>query len=524
MRNGQLSLSNGNISFGWGVKLDFRISSEDLVHFDFMLDMNGYYLYLKVKKDELYVNQKQCALWAKRYCVAPFDLEKNVYFIGVEKVDYKPKEEPINENSPINFLSKEEQKYLRKNRKANLIYEYYSFARYILPDVDHKYIKTSFFVILSVLLADKVKYRFRFGYIYPNLYCMALGDSNTHKTSTRKVITFILGQIRPEVFGNGLVSSEGIQEMLKRADGKSTFAFIDEFQKYFTENSAKRYKAGFSTKLNEAYDEELYLNATKLEMKTETNNTKIITSRFSLYVTGIGSKLADSIDESVLGTGFIERFLIVYLDDEVKKEVVRNDYYLDDKATTLTQNEYDINKKTLIELISNRYFVVNNLNEEIKMTNEATSKMNDWKYDLDLFANENNKESSIGKFIISITKCCILLGRYKNELKISLTTVLEVLEVAQFWFDSMLAFYKRLQKTGFQIKADKIYNYIKSHRQVNLKKINREFSYFVERGIDPIPTIIRNLESQGKIKQFPKYKNGIKADDYVEAIFFEDDK
>ncbi|MDR3116705.1 MAG: DUF3987 domain-containing protein [Bifidobacteriaceae bacterium] len=523
VKSGQLSLYGGKISFGWGVKTSSPITSDDLVQFDYVLDLNGYFLYLRVEKNKLHDNQKKCDLWAKRYCSTPINLERAVYFSGVEKVNYKLEEEPINENSPVKFLSKKEQKYLRENRKSNLIYEYYSFMKYILSDADHKYIKTSFFMLLSSLLADKAKFQFHFGFIYPNLYCMILGASSSRKSSTYNRMVTILERIRPEVIENSLASSEGLQELLKQANGRSTLAFIDEFQEYFRENSAKKYKAGFSAELNKAYEEKYTLNATKLDIKTGTNDIKRVDSRFSLYVTGVGSKLADSINDSVLGTGFIERFLIVYLDDEVKLEVKRNNIMKSKEENAVVRNQYITNIKTLTELITNRYVAIMDSNEEIGATDDARQKINDVEYSLDLFANDNNKTSSIDKFKASVIKCCILLGRYKNESEISLETVLEVLEVAQFWFDSMLMFYNRLQKTGFQIKTDKIYNYLKTHRQVKLQELNREFNYFIdERGINPVPVIVSNLESQGKVKQFPKYKNGVKVD-YVEAVIFEEE-
>lgn len=202
------------------------------------------------------------------------------------------------------------------------------------------------FMLLSSLLSGNLKIETSYTSLRPNLWGMILGDSTlTRKTTAMNMaMEFISNIDRDIIVATAEGSGEGLLTGLQTRSGKTSVFKKDEVTGMFESMKKKDYLSGMQEILTELYDvPPLFQKRLRKETFSITNPI------FIFFVGGIKDKMFTIIDESMVLSGFLPRFLVVT--GEAKIESLRR--------TGPATPESHIHKQEVFTKISDLYKLYN---------------------------------------------------------------------------------------------------------------------------------------------------------------------
>jgi hypothetical protein len=174
-------------------------------------------------------------------------------------------------------------------------------------DASAQYHELSIFVLLSILTASGLKLETSYGEFTPNLWGLILGDSTlTRKTTAMKLAMSFVDEIDRDLILATDGSAEGILTGLSTRPSMVSTYFKDEVAGFLDSIAKKEYLAGLPEILTQLHDvPPIYTR--RLRKETITISSPI----FIFFGGGIRDKVYSLVNEQLILSGFIPRFLIV---------------------------------------------------------------------------------------------------------------------------------------------------------------------------------------------------------------------
>jgi len=162
-------------------------------------------------------------------------------------------------------------------------------------------------ILLSNLLSGNLRLETSYGKMYMNLWGLILGDSTlTRKSTAMRMATEFIGHINRDIVVATDGSVEGLFTGLQTRSGKTSMFFKDEVSGFFDSIKKKEYLSGMPEILTQLYDvPEFFTRRLRKETITITHPV------FIFFGGGIKDKMYQLIDEQMVISGFLPRFLIV---------------------------------------------------------------------------------------------------------------------------------------------------------------------------------------------------------------------
>ena len=173
-------------------------------------------------------------------------------------------------------------------------------------DACPQYHDLSAFILLSSMLAGSIKLETSFGTIRPNLWGLILGDSTlTRKSTAMRMATDVIDFVDRDILLATDGSAEGILTGLAGRPGRTSMFYRDEVVGFFREIANKQYLSGLPQTFTQLYDGGFMARRLRKELITVTDPV------FIFYGGGIKDQFYNSVDQELIYSGFLPRFLIV---------------------------------------------------------------------------------------------------------------------------------------------------------------------------------------------------------------------
>lgn len=173
-------------------------------------------------------------------------------------------------------------------------------------DATPVYHELSVFILLSCLLAGNLKLDTNFGTIRPNLWGMILGDSTlTRKSTAMRMAVDIVDFVDTDILLATDGSAEGILTGLAGRPSRTSMFFRDEVVGFFDSVRRKDYLAGIPQLFTQLYDTNPVRRMLRKELIAVDNPI------FIFFGGGIRDQFFVSVDEALVYSGFLPRFLVV---------------------------------------------------------------------------------------------------------------------------------------------------------------------------------------------------------------------
>lgn len=163
------------------------------------------------------------------------------------------------------------------------------------------------FMILSSILSANLQLGLQYGAMRPHLWAMILGNSTlTRKTTAMNLATAFISQIDRDILLASDGSAEGILSGLALRNGEAAIFYKDEVTGLFDAIKHKEYLAGLPEMFTGLYDSPPFY-ARRLRKETIT----VLSPIFMCFMGGIKDRMYELIDDSMVLSGFMPRFLVV---------------------------------------------------------------------------------------------------------------------------------------------------------------------------------------------------------------------
>lgn len=171
----------------------------------------------------------------------------------------------------------------------------------------------SAFILLSAIVAGNLKLETSYGKMVPNLWGLILGDSTlTRKSTAMRMATDFIAAIDRDILLATDGSAEGILTGLQARSNRTSMFFKDEVTGLFESMQKKDYLAGMKEMFTQLYDvPEFFQRRLRKETIEVTNPV------FIFFGGGIKDRLYSLVDDSMVLSGFLPRFLIVAGDTDL---------------------------------------------------------------------------------------------------------------------------------------------------------------------------------------------------------------
>jgi hypothetical protein len=182
-------------------------------------------------------------------------------------------------------------------------------------DATPVYHELNAFLLLSMLSASGLKLNTSYGTFIPNLWGLILGESTlTRKTTAMKLALGFIEDIDRELVVATDGSAEGLLSSLAARPNLVSVYYRDEVAGLFDGMARKDYLAGMQESFTQLYDVPTFYSR-KLRKETITITNPV----FVFYGGGIRDKMYSLINEQMILSGFIPRFLVVCGDTELTR-------------------------------------------------------------------------------------------------------------------------------------------------------------------------------------------------------------
>ena len=219
-------------------------------------------------------------------------------------------------------------------KRESFIERYIGWAR-TLTDAAVQYHQSGAFMILSALLSGSMKLQTSFGRVIPNLWFMLLANTTiTRKTTSMNIAMSLLKEVDSEAMMATDGSLEGLLVGLRDRPSRPSIFLRDEFTGLLEAIAHKDYMAGFAEQLTKLYDGD----SLKRLLRKETIDIR--DPVFLMYVGGTKSRTQMLLNEEMVMSGFLPRFIIISAEPDLNSiKPVGPPIQLDIEARDLMKNE-----------------------------------------------------------------------------------------------------------------------------------------------------------------------------------------
>lgn len=234
----------------------------------------------------------------------------------------------VRDNRPMNYLWKEVQKALLRQKNIQQTFEEYALLK--MPDIGlepasetivNKYVdwatqatdavpifhELGAFIILSSLLSSNIRLETDYGSIVPNLWGMLLGESTlTRKTTAMRLATDVIAHVDSSVLTATDATVEGLLSELRVRPSMASLFFRDEITGLFDAINRKDYMASFREVVTNLYDVPAVFRRALSKETVYVENPILI-----FFGGGVRDKVYGLLNEEYILSGFLPRFLIV---------------------------------------------------------------------------------------------------------------------------------------------------------------------------------------------------------------------
>lgn len=167
-------------------------------------------------------------------------------------------------------------------------------------------------MLLSSVLADKVRLDTSSGSVTPNLWGMVLGESTlARKTTVMNMMTDVLYEVDSDAFLASDGSAEGLITALSERSGRVSLYARDEVSGFISEINKFRYLSGLPEMLTKLYDAPTVM--------TRILRKEVITVNHPVFIFlagGIKEAVYANVNEDYILSGFLPRFLVVAAEED----------------------------------------------------------------------------------------------------------------------------------------------------------------------------------------------------------------
>lgn len=169
------------------------------------------------------------------------------------------------------------------------------------------------FMVLSAILAGNLTVNTSYGPMHPHLWGLVLGNSTiSRKTTAMNLATSFISQLDREIVIATEGSMEGLLTGLSLRNGMVSMFFKDEVTGFFDAIKHKEYLAGMPEMLTHLYDAPTFFTR-----RLRKESISVSNPIFMFFGGGIRRKFYELIDESMILSGFLPRFLVVSGDADI---------------------------------------------------------------------------------------------------------------------------------------------------------------------------------------------------------------
>jgi len=203
-------------------------------------------------------------------------------------------------------------------------------------DAVPQYHELTGFILLSSILAQRLRLKTSYGTMVPNLWGLVLGTSTlTRKTTAMRMAVDLLADIDASMVLATDGSVEGLLTGLSNRPSMTSMFYKDEVSGFFDSINRKDYLAGMPETLTHLYDvPQVYQRLLRKETITISNPI------FIFFGGGIRDKVYSLLSDEYVLSGFLPRFLVVSGEADltkIRRTGPATGVLLDERATLLTQ-------------------------------------------------------------------------------------------------------------------------------------------------------------------------------------------
>jgi len=203
-------------------------------------------------------------------------------------------------------------------------------------DAVEQYHELTGFILLSSILAQRLRLKTSYGTMVPNLWGLILGTSTlTRKTTAMRMAVDLLSDIDPSMVLATDGSVEGLLTGLSQRPSMTSIFYKDEVSGFFDSINRKDYLAGMPETLTHLYDvPQVYQRLLRKETITISNPI------FIFFGGGIRDKVYSLLSDQYVLSGFLPRFLVVSGEADltkIRRTGPATGSLLDTRANLLTQ-------------------------------------------------------------------------------------------------------------------------------------------------------------------------------------------
>lgn len=271
-----------------------------MICFEAGMDRQEVYSVARAAKCNKYLrdNKSEQLLW-KEVCKAHLRYQETHGFTVVSAFNDKP------------ILSDEERKWAES--ETGIVEEYIEWCK-SLGDAAWQYHQAGAFVVLSSLLAGKVRLPTSFGIVVPNLWFMILADTTlTRKTTAMDMAIDLLLEIDSDAVLATDGSIEGLFTSLSTRPGRPSVFLRDEFSGLLEAITKKDYYAGMAETLTKLYDGKFQKRVLRKET-IEVRDPCLI-----LFAGGIRDRVLSLLTYEHVASGFLPRFIFITAESDITR-------------------------------------------------------------------------------------------------------------------------------------------------------------------------------------------------------------
>lgn len=367
------------------------------------------------------------------------------------------------------------------------------------------YHELSAFMLLSMLGSAGMKLATSYGVMYPNLWGMVLGDSTlTRKTTAMKLALSFVDEVDRDLLLASDGSAEGLMTGLASRSEMVSIYFRDELAGLFDSMARKDYMAGMAEMFTQLYDVPPFY-ARKLRKETITVSLPV----FIFFGGGIRDKMYTHINESMILSGFIPRFLVVSGDAEMSRirptgpATMQGTEKRDELLKRLRKFHANYTKTAEIELAGQTTTIPSTV--EVFLDNEAWERY----AEIEVQMIEAAQASSLSMLALpcferlsrSILKMSMLVAAMRNDpdnntIQVLSDDVAVAAKYGQRWGQHTIDLLLNSGRSTTQRLLDNILTYIRQHPGVSRGRLMQVYR-LTRREMDEVQS---TLEDRGEIK------------------------
>ncbi len=425
-------------------------------------------------------------------------------------VAIKEEQEAITEESRlVDFLTYEE-----RNTVAALptfIDQYVSWARK-KTDGAVEYQIASAFTLLSAAFSDTGYGTPKYGKLGLNLWFMLLGETTLSRKSTSRQLMLRMLRTYEKYVGYQIdigsnVTAEGLVKHLSGRDKMTSLFHHDEVQGMFKEFVTKTYMATAADQFTELYDGHVpvVIRSTGGSNARSAVQSDRAETNFIMYLMGITSKVSEILTVDYFRSGFLARFLYVVADAPERTFELEAVEQAPEEETVTAQ---DFEMENIVRSIYDSKLWWEKKGapfpRPVRMTDEALSRFNKFKWDMGTFTEGHSHEESIEpsrqRMALSVWKCSILLAMYDRSDEVEVRHVLIAIHYAEGWFRNLGRMAQSISESEWAREVDNLEAFVtQKGGKVRYDEAYKRFGNKKKREFDEM---LESLRSQGRLRVY----------------------